>query len=157
MKTATNLKTLSRGTVPLATAALALALGSICTPGIAIPAAPCPAAPGQTTRAEFRDFLDLLLVRKDPRHAFERFAASDLIQHDPAFGTTRDSTIEQWTKTQADPASHFEMLSTLVDGQFGAVRFHGVMHAGERGATVAQFLRFSCGRIVEIWDVFQAD
>jgi len=147
----------SRRSATVLAANLVLTLALKTVPVEAATESSCPSQSVQVTRARFREFLDLLLVHKDPRQAFERFAAPDLIQHNAAFGTSRESTIGQWVKTQADPASRFEVLSVLVDGSLGAARFHGIMHGGERGATVAQFVRFSCGRIAEIWDVFQPD
>ncbi|TWB27968.1 nuclear transport factor 2 family protein [Nitrospirillum viridazoti] len=119
----------------------------------------CP--PGQAARQGespklFQDFATQLLVRKDARGAYETFAAADMVQRNPPFGATRDSTIAQWEKMTGLPGARFVIETVTMEGDVGVVHFHGQLKAGEAGAVITQHDRLRCGKIVEEWAEFSA-
>ncbi|TWB80324.1 SnoaL-like protein [Nitrospirillum amazonense] len=119
----------------------------------------CP--PGQAMKRDdpaklFQDFATQLLVRKDARGAYETFAAADMVQRNPPFGATRDSTIAQWEKMTGLPDSRFVIETVAVDGDVGVIHFRGKLKAGEAGAVITQHDRLRCGKIVEEWAEFSA-
>jgi predicted SnoaL-like aldol condensation-catalyzing enzyme len=113
----------------------------------------CPAVSEQTIRRDFNRFVDLLLVDRKPREAFETYAVPDLIQHSKAFGTNRESTIAQWN-TMITPTSQFSIKGVSIEGGIGLVRFRGKLGPGP-GANVTDYYRFECGKIAETWDSFE--
>jgi predicted SnoaL-like aldol condensation-catalyzing enzyme len=115
----------------------------------------CPAGTSQVNLETFKAFLDELLVKKQPRQAFERLAMKDLIQYDSAFGENRETTIAQWESMTKQPDSKFEIESATLEGDIGVVSFSGILKPGTPGAHVINYFRFRCGKIVEIWDRFE--
>ncbi|MBB6254372.1 nuclear transport factor 2 family protein [Nitrospirillum iridis] len=108
----------------------------------------------QESATLFRAFADRLLVHKDARGAYETFAAADMVQRNPPFGATRDSTIAQWEKMTGLPGSRFVIETVAMDGDVGVVHFRGQLKAGEAGAVITQHDRLRCGKIVEEWAEF---
>ncbi|MEA1672055.1 hypothetical protein [Nitrospirillum sp. BR 11163] len=116
----------------------------------------CPAGQKVEPATLFQAFADQLLVRKDARGAYETFAAAGMVQRNPPFGATRDSTIVQWEKMTGMPDSRFTIETLAVNDGVGVVRFHGQLKAGEPGAVITQHDRLRCGKIVEEWAEFSA-
>ena len=123
----------------------------------ASPAAPtaCQASNEQENRRTFNGFIDMLLVERKARQAFENYARSDLVQHNPAFGSNRESTILQYEKMFDMPGSRFSIDAVSTEMGMGIVRFHGVLDPTRPGANVTAFFRMDCGKIVEAWDILR--
>lgn len=103
-------------------------------------------------RRDFNRFVDLLMVERDARKAFETYATPGLVNHNPAFGADRASTIAQWN-TMITPSSTFSVKGVSIEGGIGVVRFRSYLTPNTRGASVTNYYRFDCGKIVETWDV----
>jgi predicted SnoaL-like aldol condensation-catalyzing enzyme len=115
----------------------------------------CPAGAPQIDLDKFKAFLNELLVKKNPRGAFESLAVSDMVQHASAFGQNRETTIVQWESMTKQPSSSFEMESATLDGDVGMVSFKGILQPGSGGAHIINWFRFHCGKIIESWDKFE--
>lgn len=108
-------------------------------------------------RIAFNAFVDTLLIDRDPKRAFESFAADDLKQHSPAFGPSRATTIRQWQSMTQMPEARFTIEQVAIEGGLGTLRFRGKLKPNEPGAQVAVFVRFDCGKIAETWDIFRIE
>jgi predicted SnoaL-like aldol condensation-catalyzing enzyme len=139
-------------------AALALSAGQRARVDASLAAVGGGVCPGGSPRIDldkFKAFLDELLVKKNPRGAFESLAVSDMVQHASAFGNNRETTIVQWESMTKQPASVFEMESASLDGDIGVVSFKGTLKPGTGSAKVVNYFRFHCGKIIESWDKFE--
>jgi hypothetical protein len=115
----------------------------------------CSARTQQADQRMLQDFATILLSRKQPRRAYERYAAADMLERSKAFGTTRETTIAQWETMTKLPTSQFDIQSIQLQGDVGVIQFHGHLRPGQGGAQVTLYLRLRCGLITEEWDHFE--
>lgn len=106
-------------------------------------------------RAEMTDFVRLLLTDRNPRAAYERYAAPDMVNHNLRMGPDRAGVIAGNEKVIGTPGATFEVQNILVDGNMTVLRYHGILTPGNPGAEVVEFFRWDGPKIVEHWDVFQ--
>lgn len=108
-------------------------------------------------RAVIEDFLDLFMVQKRVREAFEKHAAPGYIQHSPGFADGRDGTvtgIEQLFGSMPD-GPLIDIKRVIVDGDLVAVHLHGRSGPNDPGIAGVDIFRLEDGKIVEHWDVVQ--
>jgi len=99
----------------------------------------------------FRIFVKLLLNQKKPRQAYEAMGAPNMIQHQPPFGATRESTIEQWETMASLPTSRFELEWVRFKDRMAVTRFKGHLQPNQPGVEVTMRDRIEGGKIVEEW------
>jgi predicted SnoaL-like aldol condensation-catalyzing enzyme len=102
-----------------------------------------------------RAFVDTAYAGRQPRTAYERHAAPDLIQHNAGIADGREAAIAELEGLLKDPQARFEVKRVLVDGDLAVVHFHGTLSAKGPSAAVMEMFRLKGGRIVEHWSVFQ--
>lgn len=118
-------------------------------------AVPAKAQTSYDQRARMGDFVNMLLVEKKVRQAYEKYADSRMIQRNPAMGKDRESTIQFLEKMLSNPEARFAVTDIYVDGAVTIASYSGQLGAGSPGARVVEFFRWKDGKIVEHWDVFQ--
>lgn len=106
-------------------------------------------------RARMGEFVNMLLVEKKVRQAYEKYADPQMIQRNPAMGKDRESTIKFLEKLFSNPGARFALTDIYVDGAVTIASYDGQLGAGSPGARVVEFFRWREGKIVEHWDVFQ--
>jgi predicted SnoaL-like aldol condensation-catalyzing enzyme len=101
------------------------------------------------------DFYRQALIDKQPKEAFERFVASDFVEHKPDIAPgTREAAAEFLGGIIRDvPTARWEILRVIADGNMVALhaRFTPAPGAGEYA--LADFFRVKDCKIVEHWDV----
>jgi predicted SnoaL-like aldol condensation-catalyzing enzyme len=115
--------------------------------------APCTGATPQD-RAAIIGFADLLYGKRDVRAAFERYAAPDMIQHDPGLPDGRDAAIAELTPILGRPATRITIAHILVCRGMGVIHLRS-QYATSPGHVIFDIVRINDGKIVEHWDVFQ--
>jgi len=106
-------------------------------------------------RAIMSEFADIFYRQRDVRTAFERFVASDYIQHNPGIADGREVAIAALEPKFGAPGTRFDVKRILVDGEFAMIHVHARPAPEARGAAVADIFRLKGGKIVEHWDVLQ--
>jgi predicted SnoaL-like aldol condensation-catalyzing enzyme len=125
--------------------------------GCAPRSAPPVGAPPLSTRAVAHAFLEQAYAGGDMRGAYERYAAQDLIQHDPDIADGLAGMLaylEESGKRQAAAAVNVNNM-VLVDGDLFALHHHGFEAPGDVGHVAVDIWRVDGGRIVEHWAVRQ--
>jgi predicted SnoaL-like aldol condensation-catalyzing enzyme len=89
--------------------------------------------------------------------AFERFAGPQFRHHNPHFAGDAASIKAGMLENAARfPQMSFEVQRSLADGPLVAVHSRASMQPGGPGIAIVHILRFEGDRIVEMWDVGQA-
>jgi predicted SnoaL-like aldol condensation-catalyzing enzyme len=102
-------------------------------------------------------FVDLLMNKKKPQKAADRYLGSTYIQHNPQIGNGGAALVAWATGFQASfPNLKIEVKRVLADGDLVMVHSHLTLFPGDRGTAVADIVRLKHGKIVEHWDVLQA-
>lgn len=126
------------------------------TDSLAVAARPTGQGDTARNRRAFDAFIDLLFTKADVAAAYDRFVASNLIQHNSRMGHGRVQAVKAITALRAAPGATFSVQRTLVDGHFAAVHYRGKLSTDDKGAAIVEIFRFDDrGMIVEHWDMFQ--
>ena len=105
-------------------------------------------------RAFFADFAELMYGRGDVRTAFDRYVATDYIQHNPGLADGRDAARDALAEKFADPTFSTEVVRQIVDGDLCVLHIRA-RQDGKPVAAVVDIYRAEGDRIVEHWDVIQ--
>jgi predicted SnoaL-like aldol condensation-catalyzing enzyme len=105
-------------------------------------------------RAVIAGFADLLYRQRNVRAAFERYAAPDMIQHDPGLPDGRDAAIGELAPILSRPATRITIAHVLVCHGMGVIHLRS-QYGDKPGHVIFDIMRMAGGRIVEHWDVFQ--
>jgi len=117
-------------------------------------AAKTPRSETERNRAIVTAFAHRFYDLRDVRGAFQRYVASDYIQHNPGIADGRAAAITALEPIFSPAGAHFEVKRIIVDGPYAAIHLHGSGPTGPGGA-VADIYRLAHGKIVEHWDVLQ--
>ncbi|HST84282.1 MAG TPA: nuclear transport factor 2 family protein [Kineosporiaceae bacterium] len=111
----------------------------------------------ETNKRTALAFVDLLMNKKKPQKAADRYLGSTYIQHNPQIGNGKAALVAWATGFQASfPSLKIEVKRVLADGDLVMVHSHLTLFPGDRGTAVADIVRLKNGKIVEHWDVLQA-
>jgi predicted SnoaL-like aldol condensation-catalyzing enzyme len=106
-------------------------------------------------KALVTQFYTMALVERQPRIAFERYAAPDFVEHKPDVPAgTRANTVAFLEELIASaPAPRWTLLRAVAEGPM--VVIHGSFSPAEGAPryAIADFFRVEKCRIVEHWDV----
>lgn len=108
----------------------------------------------EETRKVVQDWL-AAVASIGPRKAFEKFAAEDLILHNPTSGKGREGAIAYLEDEQAR-GSKVTVHRMIVDGDCAAVHMHMTFTDGSPELAIIDIWRVENGKLVELWDVPQA-
>ena len=101
-------------------------------------------------------FIDLLFRKKEVRQAFERWVASDYIQHKPTLPDGRDAVIDFLEDLlKRHPERIFTIHRIIASDNLVAVHYHSQATPEDLGFAVVDIFRVESCRIVEHWDVVQ--
>ena len=90
------------------------------------------------------------------REAYDRHVAEDFRHHNAWFPGDRDSLLRGMEESaRTEPNKSFEVKQTIESGDRVAVLSHLRREQADIDIAVVHILRFSGGRIVEMWDVGQ--
>ena len=115
--------------------------------------APCAGASPED-RALIMGFVDLLYRQRHVQAAFERYAAPDMIQHDPGLPDGRNATIAELTPLLSRPETHITIAHILVCHGMAVIHLRS-QYGAQPGHVIFDIMRFEGGKILEHWDVFQ--
>ena len=115
------------------------------------------------TAAVGRDFVHMFFVQHNVTAALNKYAAPDLIQHNPDIENGGDGDLKFFAARRKRDPSHFQPESQwrdsvdhfLVDHDLFAVHHHVYTSATDRGRVFLDLYRVVNGRIVEHWDIIQ--
>lgn len=89
--------------------------------------------------------------------AYGRFVGAGFRHHNPYFrGDAESLKAAMRENAEQNPGKIFEIQRALQEGDLVAVHSRVRQNAGDRGAAVVHIFRFEGSRIVELWDVGQA-
>jgi predicted SnoaL-like aldol condensation-catalyzing enzyme len=114
---------------------------------------PCTGASPQD-RALVSGFADLLYRQRRVAAAFVRYAATDMIQHDPGLPDGRSAAIAELAPILSRPETHITIAHILACHGMGVIHLRS-QYGTSPGHVIFDIMRFDGGRIVEHWDVFQ--
>lgn len=112
---------------------------------------------GSTTENQARavEFLQLA-ASGDVDTAFSRHVAQDFVHHNPWFASDRESLrVAMAESSRKEPNKSFQVQRAIGDGDVVAVHSKLEREGGGTRYAVVHILRFSSGRIVEMWDIGQ--
>ncbi len=115
----------------------------------------------EATREVAHKFLTRAFIDNEFRDAYETYAHSDFIQHNPKIADGLEghrAYFEQMAESQADgDASKWAHVTDmlLVDGDLFAVLHHVYRSPEDNGRIVVDIWRVEDGKIAEHWDVIQ--
>ena len=115
--------------------------------------APCTAA-SAADRALVTGFADLLYRQRQVQAAFERYAAPDMIQHDPGLPDGSSAAVAELTPILSRPATRITIAHILACRDMGVIHLRS-QYGSAPGHVIFDIMRIAHGRIVEHWDVFQ--
>lgn len=102
-------------------------------------------------------FVDLLMNKKKPQLAADRYLGSTYIQHNPQIANGKQALVAWATGFEAAfPQLKVEVKRAAADGDLVMVHSHLTLFPGDRGTAVMDIVRLDKGKIVEHWDVLQA-
>lgn len=107
-----------------------------------------------SNRTTITAFADLFYRQKKVRTAFERYVATDYIQHNPSFPDGREGPIAGLEKLFG-PQAVLDVKRIVVEGDYAVLHILARLNPTERGLAVVDIYRMSKGKIVEHWDVVQ--
>lgn len=88
--------------------------------------------------------------------AFSRHVAPDLVHHNPWFAAGRESLRAAMAgSARQEPNKAFVVQRVIGDGDVVAVHSRLEREGGKGVYAVVHILRFSAGKIVEMWDIGQ--
>lgn len=98
-----------------------------------------------------------LAASGDVEQAYGMYVGAGFRHHNPYFRGDAGS-LKAAMKENAirNPGKILEVQRAIQEGDLVAVHSRIRQHAGDRGAAVVHIFRFEGGRIVELWDVGQA-
>ncbi len=114
---------------------------------------PCTGATPQD-RVFVSSFADLLYKQRHIQAAFQRYAAPDMIQHDPGLPDGRKAAIAELEPLLSRPETHITIAHVLVCHGLGVIHLRS-QYGANPGHVIFDIMRFEGGKIVEHWDVFQ--
>lgn len=92
----------------------------------------------------------------DVADAYARHVAPEFQHHNPHFAHDRESLLDAMAQSAADePNKSFEVIQALEESDTVAVHSRLTRVSADAQYAVVHILRFSGGRIVEMWDVVQ--
>jgi predicted SnoaL-like aldol condensation-catalyzing enzyme len=97
-------------------------------------------------------------ARGEARTAMERYAATDLVHHNPWFAPDATSLANAMdANARENPQKELHVQRTIAEGPLVMVHASVLHGPGERPAAVVHIFRFEDGRIRELWDVGQEE
>jgi predicted SnoaL-like aldol condensation-catalyzing enzyme len=105
-------------------------------------------------RALITGFADLFYRQKNVRAAFERYAAPNMIQHDPGLTDGTAAAIAQLTPILSRPDTHITIAHVLACHGMGVIHLRS-QYGSSPGHVLFDIVRIDGGKIVENWNVFQ--
>ena len=108
------------------------------------------AAPDETerNRAIVTAFAHRFYDERDVPGAFDRYVASDYVQHNPGIGDGRAAAVAVLSPMFARARARFEVKRILVDGDMAAIHLRGQADPASSGGAVIDLYRLKNGRIV---------
>lgn len=106
-------------------------------------------------RRNVEAFLDLINNQHRVREAFERHAAADYIQHNPACANGLEDAIALIEGLIATPGFHATVKRMVAQGDLVAAHMHIDLGEGRPGMAVMDMWRLKDGKLAEHWDVIQ--
>lgn len=92
----------------------------------------------------------------DVAEAYARHVAPDFKHHNPHFAQDRQSLLDAMAQSAAtEPDKSFEVIRALEEADTVAVHSRLTRAGADARYAVVHILRFSGGKIVEMWDVVQ--
>jgi predicted SnoaL-like aldol condensation-catalyzing enzyme len=111
--------------------------------------------PDMSNKAAAIEFLTLAAAG-DVDEAYARHVAADFRHHNPHFAHDRQSLLDAMAQSAAaEPNKSFEVIRAIEEGDTVAVHSRLTRVSANAQYAVVHILRFSGGRIVEMWDVVQ--
>jgi predicted SnoaL-like aldol condensation-catalyzing enzyme len=102
------------------------------------------------------DFYSLCFDQKQPRAAFDRFVAANLVQHNPVLADGAEPALASLEKRlRENPEIYFEIRHIIAEADLVVVHALIKNHRLDRGRAVVDIFRGREKRIVEHWDVVQ--
>jgi predicted SnoaL-like aldol condensation-catalyzing enzyme len=102
------------------------------------------------------DFYRLCFDQKQPRAAFDRFVAEDLVQHSPLVADGAEPALASLEKhLRENPEINLSIRHILAEGDLVVVHALVKTDQLDRGRAVVDIFRVREKRIVEHWDVVQ--
>ena len=88
--------------------------------------------------------------------AYARHVATDFIHHNPYFAHDRQSLLDAMSASAAaEPNKSFEVMRAIEDADTVAVHSRLTRVSANAQYAVVHILKFSEGKIVEMWDIVQ--
>ncbi len=98
-----------------------------------------------------------LAAAGDVAEAYARHVAADFAHHNPHFAQDRQTLLDAMAQSAAaEPNRSFDVLQAIEEADRVAVFSRLTRASAGAEFAVVHILRFSAGRIVEMWDVVQA-
>ncbi|WP_133365118.1 nuclear transport factor 2 family protein [Qipengyuania sediminis] len=132
----------------------ALLMGCVSMPPAKSIAGQCNGSPA-ANRAIVAEFYEQAFAKRDPKGAFERFAAPNFIEHKPDVPEgTRAAVAEYLTQLIAElPYSRWEILRTVSEGNHVFLHVRFTPAPGAPAYAIADLFRVEDCKLVEHWDV----
>ena len=114
-----------------------------------------PTPPDNSNKAAAIEFLTLAAAG-DVDEAYARHVATEFKHHNPHFAHDRQSLLDAMSQSAAaEPYKSFEVIRAIEEADTVAVHSRLTRVSTDAEYAVVHILRFSGGKIVEMWDVVQ--
>lgn len=113
-------------------------------------------ADSKANKTLVRDYMTMLFGDKQVATAVERYAAKDIVQHNPNLGDGADAVVEfLGTLVKDNPRFSYDIKRLIAEDDMVVVHAHVKFSPEDRGAPVVDIFRLADGKVAEHWDVLQ--